>query len=51
MRQRRIGNIGSPRRLSRHRRRLGTGLIRRTETMLRIDGEEIAGHIGWNPLV
>jgi len=31
--------------------RLGIRLIRRNETMRRIEGEEIAGHIGRNPLV
>jgi len=29
----------------------GIRLIRRNETMRRIEGEEIAGHIGRNPLV
>ena len=37
--------------LARRRRRLGEKLIRRNETMRRVEGEEIAGHIGRNPLV
>ena len=51
MRQRRIGNPGSPDRLSCRRRRLGIRLIGRNETMRRVEAEEIVGHIGWNPLV
>jgi hypothetical protein len=51
MRQRRIGNPGSPDRLSCRRRRLGIRLIGRNETMRRVKAEEIVGHIGRNPLV
>jgi hypothetical protein len=38
-------------RASRRRRRLGIRLIRPNETMRRIEGEKIVGHIGRNPLV
>lgn len=51
MRQRCIGDKGSPHRLSLRPRRLGIRLTRRTESMRRIEGEEIAGHIGRNPLI
>lgn len=51
MRQRRIGNTGPLHRHSRHCRRHGMGLIGGNETMRGIEGEEIACHIGRNPLV